>query len=304
LFNIKNWLLTTPNTVPITIFLEPSQFTYTGNGTNTTFADALAASNQTGGPTSLNQPVDIVTYDPTFQPWRDLENEVLNIFDRNSYFTIVTPDDLMGEDEDNLASAIIKEDFTVYPALNDLRSRIFFVLTGDYVENYLEYYPDLKNATLFVSEPYNADGNYTDSTLFVDFLGALPGTNSSSFNSTAARNASQAIAAEISTTVKAGYMVRAAADWDTVEPRSNYSLRATDVIQAGAHFVQTSFPTTPTLFPSTYSLALPVRGNQKQSARCNPVTTGGVFFNATEVYTVGCPALDNAPAGAPAASSA
>ena len=51
LFNIKNWLLTTPNTVPITIFLEPSGFTYTGNGTNTTFADALAASNQTGGPT-------------------------------------------------------------------------------------------------------------------------------------------------------------------------------------------------------------------------------------------------------------
>ena len=61
---------------------------------------------------SLNQPVDIVTYDPTFQPWRDLENEVLNIFDRNSYFTVVTPDDLMSEDEDNLASAIIKEDFT------------------------------------------------------------------------------------------------------------------------------------------------------------------------------------------------
>ena len=63
-----------------------------------------------------------------------------------------------------------------------------------------------------------ADGNYTNSTLFVDFLGALPGTNSSSFNSTAARNASQAIAAEISTTVKAGYMVRASADWDVSRP--------------------------------------------------------------------------------------
>ena len=44
----------------------------------------------------------------------------------------------------------------LYPALTDLRSRIFFVLTGDYVQNYLEYYPDLKNATMFVSEPYNS----------------------------------------------------------------------------------------------------------------------------------------------------
>lgn len=43
----------------------------------------------------------------------------------------------------------------MYPALKDLRGRIFFVMAGDYVNNYLEYYPDLKNATLFVSEPYN-----------------------------------------------------------------------------------------------------------------------------------------------------
>ena len=50
LFNIKNWILTTPGTVPLTIFLEPSQFTYTGNGSNTTFADALSRSTQTGGP--------------------------------------------------------------------------------------------------------------------------------------------------------------------------------------------------------------------------------------------------------------
>ena len=51
----------------------------------------------------------------------------------------------------------------------------------------------------------------------------------------------------------------------TVEPRNNYSTRASDVLSAGAHFVQTSFPTTPTLFPSTYSVSLsnmqlPIRG--------------------------------------------
>ena len=45
---MKNWLLTTPNTNPITIYLEPTTYVYTSN--NATFAAALAASNQTGAP--------------------------------------------------------------------------------------------------------------------------------------------------------------------------------------------------------------------------------------------------------------
>lgn len=51
LFNIKNWLLTTPNTVPITIYLEPSIYTYTGNSSNATFATALGQSSANGAPT-------------------------------------------------------------------------------------------------------------------------------------------------------------------------------------------------------------------------------------------------------------
>ena len=43
----------------------------------------------------------------------------------------------------------------LYPALEYLKSRIFFVLTGNYTDNYLEYYPDLVNATMFIAEPYN-----------------------------------------------------------------------------------------------------------------------------------------------------
>lgn len=46
--NIKNWLLTTPNVNPITIYLEPSEYVYTTD--NATFAAALKASNQTGPP--------------------------------------------------------------------------------------------------------------------------------------------------------------------------------------------------------------------------------------------------------------
>ena len=56
-------------------------------------------------------PINITTYEPLFQPWRDLENEILEVFDRNAYQIIVTPEDLMGE-EDNLASAVLKDDYT------------------------------------------------------------------------------------------------------------------------------------------------------------------------------------------------
>lgn len=59
----------------------------------------------------LADPIDIVTYEPLFQPWRDLENEILNVFDRNNYSTIVTPEDLMG-DEDNLADAVLQDGYT------------------------------------------------------------------------------------------------------------------------------------------------------------------------------------------------
>lgn len=48
LFNIKNWMLTTPNTVPITIYLEPTTYTYAAN--SSAFNAALSASNQTGAP--------------------------------------------------------------------------------------------------------------------------------------------------------------------------------------------------------------------------------------------------------------
>jgi len=48
MFNIKNWILSTPPTIPIVIFLEPTNYTYTSD--NATFAKALKESNQTEGP--------------------------------------------------------------------------------------------------------------------------------------------------------------------------------------------------------------------------------------------------------------
>ena len=42
----------------------------------------------------------------------------------------------------------------------------------------------------------------------------------------------------------------------TVEPRNSYTNRATSMLAAGAHFVQTSFPTSPTLFKSSYTVRM------------------------------------------------
>ena len=47
----------------------------------------------------------------------------------------------------------------LYPALQDLRNRVVFVMTGDYVSNYLDYRPDLVNATMFIAEPYNSEAS-------------------------------------------------------------------------------------------------------------------------------------------------
>jgi len=45
----------------------------------------------------------------------------------------------------------------LYPPLSALHSRLFFVLAGNTTQNYLEYRPDLVNATMFVSEPYKGN---------------------------------------------------------------------------------------------------------------------------------------------------
>ena len=60
---------------------------------------------------SLAEPLDIINYQPEYQPWRDLENELLTVWDQNVYFSIVTPDDIMGNDTD-LATAVLKEGYT------------------------------------------------------------------------------------------------------------------------------------------------------------------------------------------------
>lgn len=154
-------------------------------------------------------------------------------------------------------------------------------------------------------------------------MGSLSGvTNSTNLTSSSVTKAISSQASAVSATVKAGYMVRADADynvrlplftrdsestkhtqgvsklsinfivpsqaaglvlsryskeseancliaWDgifstlvihsdvlqTLEPRNNFTTRFSQVLAAGAHFVQTTFPTTPTLFPSTYTVS-------------------------------------------------
>jgi hypothetical protein len=304
LFNIKNWILSTPNPLPITIYLEPTTYTFI-DPASTVATDALKASNQTDGPTELATPAPIESID-----FYSLDYELLYVFDNNTYFSIITPDDIRGEGSDSLKSAVLKDGYTLWPSLNSMKTRVLFVLTGNasdgtpYSELYLKNYPNLVNATMFVAEPYKADGNYSDSTLFVDVVGPIANTTGATFDNKTALDAVTQQASYVTKAVKAGYMVRASADWNTLEARNGFAARAQKLLAAGAHFLQTSFLTTPTLFKSTYNVALPIRGGTQQAGRCNPVTSGGVLFNASSLYTVGCPALnDLTPATAPSVSA-
>jgi len=57
--------------------------------------------------------------------------------------------------------------------------------------------------------------------------------------------------------------------------------------------------------PCFLQVALPIRGDVQQSARCNPITSGGGILNATLLYTEGCPRVEALTSTiAPAASSA
>lgn len=50
------------------------------------------------------------------------------------------------------------------------------------------------------------------------------------------------------------FKLKAMLSLQTLEPRNNFTTRFTQILAAGAHFVETTFPTTPTLFPSTYTV--------------------------------------------------
>lgn len=60
-----------------------------------------------------------------------------------------------------------------------------------------------------------AAGNYTNSTIFVDVVGSLSGVdNTTDLTATSTTSAIKDQADAVSETVKAGYIVRASADWN------------------------------------------------------------------------------------------
>ena len=64
-----------------------------------------------------------------------------------------------------------------------------------------------------------AEGNYTDSTLFVDVVGSLDGvSNATNLTSSSVTSSITTQADAVSETVKNGYMVRASADWNVSLP--------------------------------------------------------------------------------------
>jgi hypothetical protein len=75
-----------------------------------------------------------------------------------------------------------------------------------------------------ISRPFDAynsdaeDNKYSSSTIFVDVTGPLDGANYTDFNATAAGTGADAQAAQVTKAVKAGFLVRASADWNVSPP--------------------------------------------------------------------------------------
>jgi len=168
----------------------------------------------------------------------EIEAEILSIFPRER---IVTPDEVRG-DYDTLAEAITT---TGWPTLAKTRGRVIFNVDekGSFRDKYLEKYPELAGALLFI------DSSPSDS-----FAGIMPMNDP--INDGAA----------ITSAVKAGFIVRTMAANCCDEVEENYKITWDTALEVGAHYISTDFPDP--IDGMDYCEIIP----DGAPSRCNPLT--------------------------------
>ncbi|CAK0785458.1 hypothetical protein CVIRNUC_008667 [Coccomyxa viridis] len=302
---IQSWSVNHTDHIPITVYLEPREQTLLGNSSS--LNQQLAS--QPGEPQQLAVPYPINGDDLV-----ELQNTVYRVFNQSA---IILPGSLLGNDS-TLQVATQKAVGGSWPEMETNRGRVLFVMVdsaGKYGDMYRQLFPDLRNATFFVSQPGNGNATIDNSTVFLDYLGPLGGGSVATWTNTSANAAVKKDMARVQAAVRKGFMARVAADWQTVEAREDYHNRSMDAIKAGTHFLQTSFPNVAQLPKFAYSVlgssnatytnytvSLPLRlGGSFNAGRCNPQTSAGIVANET---ASGCgSAADNAllaPAPGPA----
>ena len=166
-----------------------------------------------------------------------LDAEIRSVFQHNE---IITPDDVRGR-FDTLNEAVLAGN---WPSLASARGKVIFLMDQRPVGPvYLAGHPSLRGRVLFTnSEPGEPDAAFIE------------------------RN--DGPAADITSLVRKGYLIRARTDSDTKEARTNDTAVRDAMITSGAQLLSTDYPVNePARWPGNFVVTLP----GKAVVRCNPV---------------------------------
>lgn len=180
----------------------------------------------------------------TPEPWTatamdNLDAEIRSVMDPED---LIVPDDVRGS-EATLEDAVTS---TGWPTVEDSRGKVMFLMDngGSYRTNYLAGHPSLQDRVLFTN--------------------ASPGSADAAF---VKRNDPRA--ADISSLVDAGYMVRTRSDADTLQARTNDTSDRDVALASGAQWVSTDYPVPGLAFGFTSPFFVEIPGGTV--ARCNPI---------------------------------
>lgn len=188
-----------------------------------------------------------VTPEPfTPEAFDALDAEIRSVFPANE---IITPDQVRGRAQ-TLNDAILHNG---WPTLEEARGKvIFLLLTRQDVPAYLHGHDGLRGHVLFTNSPSGRpESAYVEES-----------------------DEGQAATTSL---VRAGYLVRARADADTVEARSNDVRPRDRAFASGAQLISTDYPAFEPSRWTGYFVALPGGA----SARCNPINAPAVCNNTS-----------------------
>ncbi|GGG90382.1 phosphatidylinositol-specific phospholipase C1-like protein [Silvibacterium dinghuense] len=165
-----------------------------------------------------------------------LDAEIRSVFHDSE---MITPDQVRGRSA-TLNASILHHG---WPTLKQARGKVIFLMDQKPVGPiYLQGHPGLRGRVLFTN--------------------ATPGDPDAAFVEQNDDSAKQ-----INALVRQGYLVRARADEDTVQARTNDTRRRDEVMRSGAQMISTDYPAAEPSRWTKYSVALP----GDAAARCNPV---------------------------------
>lgn len=218
---VKQWSDAHPNHLPIFINLEPKTM---GPGDYSKILRVLGFKRVA--------PFDAAACDSIYAEIKAVFGDDLN--------GVITPDKVRGSYA-SLNDMVVNNG---WPALNDCRGKVIFIMIGDAKKEYLQQHEGLKGRAVFT---YSHPGNPECAFVMID---------------DALRDS-----ARITETVKKGYIVRTRSDEETRECRSNNCNMRNAAFNSGAQITSTDYYKADSRFSN-----FTVQWEQRHVARINPVT--------------------------------